>query len=67
MGVDLFLQFDDDDIAGLKLGAATAGLSLEEHIRKLLAEYVDHPYESLTPADILANDRAHLMFDLRRK
>lgn len=65
MGVNLFLNLDDIDHQRLAAEALECGVSLEEHMRKLLAEYLDHPYTPLTADDIINDDRPHVMFDLR--
>lgn len=65
MGVNLFLTLDDWDHQRLAAEARARGTSLEEHMRKLLATYIGHRYEPLTPDDIINDDRLHLMLDLR--
>jgi plasmid stability protein len=67
MAVNLYVNLDDDLEREVAQTAKMFGRSMEEELRKRLIEGVGHEYTPLTASDILGDNRANLMFDLRTK
>ena len=66
MAVNLFVNLDDELEAEVWRAACANGRTLEEELRKRLIEGVGGVWRPLSADDIINDDRAHIMLDLRR-